>query len=283
LGFLDIHRSTPETRAVLFDPSQTTDLFEASRQEFPFATGPRVSLTALDCEGWGFELNYFDIQDWSATSDVPHALLPSGYAYLTVDSATQLPLSNAQFESTARLYSTEANFRRPLMGNLSVLAGFRWLEMTDTYLVEGTSATTGNGMSETIRTHNHMYGFQVGADGTLARESGRWRIGGFVKGGIFLNNADQATSLSDPGGLGALAANNNQIGAAFFGEAGVVGSFQITKHLSASGGYQVMFVNNVAQPVNQLSDTNLAGSSATVDMSSGLFYHGATAALEVTW
>ena len=46
--------------------------------------------------------------------------------------------------------------------------------------------------------------------------------------------------------------------AAFFGETGLVGYFQITKHLSASGGYQVMFVNNVAQPVNQLAGMNLA-------------------------
>ena len=55
------------------------------------------------------------------------------------------------------------------------------------------------------------------------------------------------------------------VGAAFFGETGIVGYFQITKHLSASGGYQVMFVNSVAQPVNQLADTNLAKSTATVD------------------
>ena len=44
-----------------------------------------------------------------------------------------------------------------------------------------------------------------------------------------------------------------------------------------------MFVNNVAQPVNQLAGTNLANATATVDASSGLFYQGATAGLEVTW
>ena len=44
-----------------------------------------------------------------------------------------------------------------------------------------------------------------------------------------------------------------------------------------------MFVNGVAQPVNQLSGTNLANSTATVDASAGLFYHGATAGLELTW
>ena len=60
-----------------------------------------------------------------------------------VDSVTQIPLTDAHFESIARLYSTEFNFRRPLFGNISILAGFRWLELTDQYLADGTSATTG--------------------------------------------------------------------------------------------------------------------------------------------
>ena len=54
-----------------------------------------------------------------------------------VDSVNQVSLTDAHFESIARLYSTEVNFRKPLFGNLSVLAGFRWLEMTDKYLADG--------------------------------------------------------------------------------------------------------------------------------------------------
>ena len=281
---LILHRSSPGSQAVLFDPSSGGDLFDATHLKFPYAAGPRVSLIVLDCEGWGVEWNYFGVDGWSATTDIPNASLPSGTANLMVDSVTQLSLTDAHFESIARLYSTESNFRKPLFGNVSFLAGFRWLQLTDQYLAQGTSAITGNLSSETIVTHNHLYGFQVGADGTLFKEAERWRLNGFVKAGIFLNNADQATSLSDPGGLGSLAVNDNHIDeASFFGETGIVGYFQITKHLAASGGYEVMFVNGVAQPVNQLSGTNLANSTATVNVSSGLFYQGATAGLEVTW
>jgi len=278
-----MYRSTPGTRSVLLNPANNADLFDTSRLEFPYAAGPRVSLTALDCEGWGFEVNYFGIDGWSATSNLPASSLPNG-GNLVVDGATQLPLTDAHFESIARLYSTEVNFRKPLFGNISILAGFRWLELTDRYLAEGTS-NTAFPVSETILTHNHLYGFQAGADGALFQQPDRWRIAPFVKAGIFLNNADQATSLSDPNpaGPGSHAVNSNHNGSAFFGETGLVGYFQITKHLSASGGYQVMFVNSVAQPVNQLSGTNLAKSIANVDATSGLFYHGATAGLEVTW
>ncbi len=279
-----LHRSTPGTRTVLYDPTTGADLYDASRLEFPYAAGPRVSLTALDCEGWGFELNYFGVDGWSATTDIPNVSLPSGKAYLVLDSVTEVPVTSAHFESIARLYSTESNFRKPLFGNISFLAGFRWLELTDQYLARGVSAVTKNTLSETILTHNHLYGLQVGADGIVAQQADRWRINGFVKGGIFLNSADQATSLSDPAdGISFAVNTNNQDSAAFFGETGIVGYLQITKHLSASGGYQVMFANNVAQPVNQLAGTNLVKGTATVDVSSGLFYQGATAGLEVTW
>ncbi len=133
---LYLHRSTPGSRTLLTDPSGA-GLFDATQLEFPYEAGPRISLTALDCEGWGFEANYFGIDGWSTTTDIPHGSLPSGRAFLVVDSVNKIPLSDAHFESIARLYSTELNFRKPLFGNFSFLAGFRWLEMTDNYLAEG--------------------------------------------------------------------------------------------------------------------------------------------------
>jgi len=280
---LFIHRASPGTQTVLLDPASGAGLYDLSRQEFPYAAGPRVSATVLDCEGWGLEFNYFGIDGWSATSDISNRSLPNGVGNLIVDDVNQISLADAHFESIARLYSTEVNFRKPLFGHISCLAGFRWLELIDRYWATGTSATTANTVSDMITTHNNLYGFQVGADGILGQEADRWRLKGFVKGGIFLNDADQATSISDPGNLGNFAVNNNQIGAAFFGETGITGYFQITKHLAASGGYQVMFVNGVAQPANQLSGTSIAKSTATIDATSGLFYHGASAGLEVAW
>jgi len=283
VSLLILHRPTPGTRSTFTDPISGNDLFDAASLKFGFEPGPRVSVKILDCEGWGFEANYFGVDGWSATTDVPNSALFNGTANLMVDGVSQIALTNGHFESTSGLYSLEFNFRKPLIGNISLLAGFRWMDLTDKYIAEGTSATTGNSVSESILTHNHLYGFQLGADGILAQEADRWKIRGFVKGGIFLNDADQATSLSDPGGLGTPAVNNSQYAAAFFGEAGLIGYFHICKHVSLSGGYQVMFISDVAQPVNQLSTTNLSNFSANVDTSAGLFYHGATAGFEVTW
>ncbi len=274
---LYMHRSAPGSREVLLNAAGG-DAFDATYLQFPFEVGPRVSLTVLDCEGWGCELNYFGIDGWSASGDVPTG------GTLIVDNVTanQVSLTDAHFDSIARFYSSEFNFRRPLFGDLSLLAGFRWLDMTDQYMATGTD-TSANTVSETIVTHNHMFGSQIGVDGTLPQIADCWRIRGFVKVGTLLNFARQTTALSDPDPPGSNIASGTNTRAAYFGEAGLVAYYQITKHLSASGGYQVMFVGNVAQPVNQLAVTNLTTSSASVDTSSGLFYHGATAGLELTW
>jgi hypothetical protein len=274
-----MERSKPVARSVLVD-ANGANLFETSQLNFNDAVGPRISITALDCEGWGFEVNYFGIDGWSATGEFPNQ------GNLVVGGAgAPLTLNDVHFASIARLYSTEFNFRAPLLGNLAFLVGSRWLEMTDSYSAVGTNPRTANIASGTILTHNHMYGFQIGADGALFQQADRWRLNGFVKGGIFLNDSDQATSFNDPNGLVYGAANNSHTGAAFFGEAGLTAYIQLSKHVSLSGGYEVMFVNNVAQPANQLGNTDFSVTppAATVDVNSGVFYHGATAGLEVTW
>ncbi len=278
-SILIVHRSPPENRTVLLDPTGA-NLFSMNQLGFPFEAGPRISLTALDCEGWGFEVNYFGIDGWSASADVP-----TGGNLVVDNSGVTVPLTDAHFESISRLYSTELNFRRPAFDAISVLVGFRWVDMTDEYSAGGTS-DLGSTVSETIRTRNHMFGCQIGADGTLFQKSDRWRIAGFIKGGVFLDYSNQATTLNDPdNAVSPLAASNNDVSAAFFREMGLVGYVQICKHLSASAGYQVMIINGVAQPAKQLAVTNLNGTtpSATVDASSGPFYHGATAGLELTW
>jgi hypothetical protein len=280
---LILHRSTPGTRTVFTDPASGADLFDASALKFGFVAGPQLSISILDCDGWGFESKSFFISDWSVTKDVPNSALPLGAANLAVDEYENLALANGHFEALARLYSGEWNFRMPMFGNFSFLAGLRYISMTDRYQGSGTNVTTLNTAAETITTHNHLYGFQLGADGIICQHPDRWKIMGFVKGGIYANDADQGTVVYDPGGLGAQAVSNNIDVATFVGEAGLTGYVQINKHLSATAGYQVMFISSVAQPVNQISGMNLSIPSSAVDTSAGLLYHGATAGFEVTW
>ena len=70
---------------------------------------------------------------------------------------------------------------------------------------------------------------------------------------------------------------------AFIGEAGLNGYVQIDKHVSCSFGYQVMYLNNVAQPVNQIAQSDLIAAEHKSMSSSGVFYHGGNLGIELSW
>ena len=168
-----------------------------------FAGGPRVSLTALDCEGWGFEVNFFEIDGWSSTTDLTTAMLPNG-ANLIVDSVKQIPLNNANpvaFDSTSHLYSTELNFRRPLFGGFSFLAGVRWVDLTDTYLASG-RLPSRNMVSHSILTHNHLCGFQIDRRDDLRTKRQALAAHGLRQGRHLSDLRDETTYLSDAGAGG---------------------------------------------------------------------------------
>ncbi len=150
-------------------------------------------------------------------------------------------------------------------------------------MAQGTEAISATQFTHTINTHNHMYGFQVGADALVLGRSSRFRIDGFAKTGIFYDAASQNSEFSDPNGLGDFSAAANGSHTSFLGELGLVASYQITKHAALRGGYQVMWIEGVALAPRQIPSTGLAASTAEVETSGGLFYHGANAGLEVTW
>ena len=157
------------------------------------------------------------------------------------------------------------------------------MELEDSYLAQGTGAILSTPFSETIRSHNHLFGFQIGADAILLGRQEQFQIRGFAKTGIFDNAAAQNTEFSDPAGLGTLSAAASGSHASFVGEIGLIGSYQLTKHVTIRGGYQVMWIEGVALAPRQISNTDLAAGTANIEDSGGLFCHGANVGLEFTW
>ena len=92
-------------------------------------------------------------------------------------------------------------------------------------------------------TTNNLYGFQIGADGKLL-ERGRFSIDGLVKAGIFDNNAEESTEISDAKQQRPASASTNH--AAFVGETGLQCQYQVTKGLLLKAGYEVIWLQGVA-------------------------------------
>jgi hypothetical protein len=280
---LYLHRGAPAALPLLTDPTSGASLLEGGNFEFFPKTGPRIQFVVTDCAGLGLELNYFGVDGWSVTRAFANSQFPSGVASLMVDSVITEPVDDAQFDITSVLHSSEINLRKRLFGKLDFLTGFRWLDLDDRYYASGTSAVTGNVLNQSVITWNHLFGWQTGLDGRLGPDDGSWSIGGFVKVGGALNNANTSASLNDPGNLGFLSVGANECHVAYFGEAGLTGTIEIDKHISVTFGYQVMYINNLAQPVNQIVQTDLAAGTMAVNLDSGILYHGGNLGLEVNW
>ena len=279
---LFLHRSATSGPTLLSD-TVGNDLLKSSDLGFSWAAGPRLSLIR-DCAcGWGLELNYFGIDGWEANAAFPTASLPGGVGSLAIDKAIPLPVTEASFGQNSRLYNGEFNVRRQVNENLTLLAGFRWVELQDTYLVQGTSAILATPFSEAVRAHNHLYGFQIGADALLFEYMERFRIRGIAKTGIFYDAAGQSTGFSDPAGLGVLNAGDNGNHTSFLGELGVLCSYRLSKHAALRGGYQLMWIDGVALATRQIPNTDLGAGTAAIDTTGGVFYHGANVGLELAW
>jgi hypothetical protein len=228
-------------------------------------------------------LNYFGVDGWSTSRDFANADFPNGLASLAIDSIITEPVTDAHVEISSMLHSSEINLRQNLFGSVDVLTGFRWIDMIDRYGATGTSAVTGNPLAESIVARNHIFGWQLGLDSRIGPSDGCWAIGTYIKGGGALNNATTNVSLSDPGNLGDLSTSDVLCHIAGFGEAGLTGYIQIDKHVSISIGYQVMYINNVAQPLNQIATTDLTAGTTQVDVGSGIFYHGGNLGIDLCW
>ena len=279
-----LHRENPSSVTLLSDPTNGAVFVNSADMEFPYRVGPRLAFVVTDCAGFGLELNYFSVDGWSASRDFANSDFPNGFASLNVDSiVNNYPVTDAHVDFASMLHSSEINIRQRLFGQLDFVTGFRWVEMFDRYEASGTSFITGNTLSQRIETRNHIFGWQTGLDGRLFPSDGPFQLGAFIKAGGALNNATSSISLSDPGALGDLSASDVQCHVAFIGEAGLNGYVQIDKHVSCSFGYQVMYLNNVAQPVNQIAQSDLIAGATQINVGSGVFYHGGNLGVELSW
>lgn len=200
-----------------------------------------------------------------------------------------LDLSNGY---ASRLYNAELNARWNVHDGVTLLAGFRWVNLSEE--LQGTLPELPGTWPN--RRHpfwdgnvrNNLFGFQIGADGKLF-EHARFSIDGLVKAGIFINNAAEATTVSIDRHLFSESDSSDQV--ACLGELGLQCKYQVAQNLLLKLGYEAMWLQGVALAPGQISDTycyslglrNTYVQALGVNCGSGVFYHGATAGLEYSF
>ena len=260
-----------------------------------FSGGPRVGLIRQGDDGRDLEVSYFQIDGWQsdrAVGPTPDDWLvmraPGNFLQTQNDYPTLQQVMG--WEYTSRLYNAEVNMRWHPCRRVTVLTGFRWVNVTEELVGILTPPTAhGTGPFWDTRTKNNLYGLQIGADAKLL-ERNRFSIDGVLKTGIFDNHASEATSVRID--RIQFPESDSTDCLAFLGEVGVQCHYQVNRRLSLKAGYEAVWLQGLALAPGQIVETYSHGSviprevsvqSLGVNCSSGVFYHGATTGLEYSF
>lgn len=215
-----------------------TDLFD-----FDYEGGVEARIMRQFQSGTQLEIVYFGIDGWE-------------------DQGQKLGNNQTQGYSSS-LHSTEINLRFPWTQNISLLGGFRWIELHEDY----DNAAQGSTLIDSRNVDNHMYGFQLGGNATLFDRDGPVQIYTAVKAGIYGNVADgDLFRLNQPA-----QSNLRRDHTSFVGQVDLGGNVQLTDHIFANAGYRLLWIEGVATADNQGAQ---AFSDGRLDTSGSPFYHG---------
>lgn len=249
-----------------------------------FQAGGRVSLIKHRECGHDFEFAYtgFGSQtgfNFTSGGLLGGAVVPNGSQIQFLNplaiTADGILISNLQ----SNFNSIEVNVREDVNDYLTLLAGFRWINLNEQFNYLFTIPLAG--IIGSTQADNNLLGFQIGADGVLY-DMGRFRLDGIAKAGIYGNLAENQSALLALPIPGALAFSHNTTTVAFEADARIGGTYFLTDRFAVRGGYQVMWLEGVALAANQIPVTdwdNLRG----VDTDGSPFYHGAYVEAMLTW
>jgi len=281
-----------------------------------FSPGLRLGVTYQAASNLGLKLSFFRIACWDSTRSIgpdnpPNWLVmrAPGSFFQTQDFSYQ----SMKWDYSTDLNNAELNLRYNFSRRVTLLAGFRWLQLNEN--LQGTipppdqiqplwKLNPYNNLSDVRRietqpgkpatgafppfwntsTTSNLFGFQIGAEGKLF-ERGRFSIEGLTKVGAYWNHASQSTGVSLLKTVYPTGASTDR--ASFVGEAGLQCKYQVTRVITLKIGYEVLWIDGVALAPGQIQETYTIAPSTVyalgINSNSSVLFHGATAGLEFTF
>lgn len=269
-----MQRSQPDSLVLMQDVFDPTRNLNADAFDFDFTAGWDISV-ARETGNGGLEARLLSIDGWnSATTAIVGppslVLINNGPVLFTAPGVTSV---DATYNS--ELLSAELNLRRKLSDRVSLLGGFRYLELDEHFHADLNGVAAFPTTYDTS-TRNRLYGVQLGADATLWCRD-RLTVEGLAKVGVFHNSAGQNTVYDS--GLIVVTAADTSDRAAFLGELAFTANYCLTDSLTLRGGYDLLWLETVALATEQIPTTNFATSNG-ISADGGAFYHGAFVGLE---
>lgn len=275
-----LQRSTTRSQGLVRNDNGAT-LLNSKEMDFPMAFGPKVSAIWHDpCDiGLDLEVAYFQVDGFETDASVPGSSL----LLVTDMNIPRAPHVTDVFSRyTSALYNGEVNVRQEWCDGLTLLCGFRMVQLNEHYDASSMSDdATPLPVLSNVRVSNHLYGFQIGADAEVYNMCGPLTVNALCKAGIYQNYAHQSISRTY-GTTALLDAERDH--AAFLGEVGVVARYAITCHVAFRACYEAMWLEGVALAPEQIgANSFLTGSNPLIvncNSNGGVFYHGGSLGVE---
>ena len=250
-----------------------------------YAAGARIDVIRHGDSGYDLEVLYFQTAGWSSTKSVGPDSPPDWLVMRAPGGFLQAQDHSYQamaWDYDTKLFNAELNVRWNLDSRLTLLAGFRWVQLTEN-LQGSLVPLEGFKPFWNTSTMNNLFGLQIGADGKIW-ERGRFSISGLIKAGAYGNNAEESTGVTIFKVLRPSSTKTNC--AAFVGEIGLQCKYQVSQGLGLKVGYEAFWLEGVALAPGQIQETYTIKPDnvrALGVSTSGVFFHGATAGLSYSF
>jgi hypothetical protein len=272
-GAIFLHRSRPDPSPIITPPTPNPgSVVSASDFGFGWDAGPDVSILRRSASGLILEGRYFNDREAFAAYNIP-----SITTFRTAGIGVTI-LGGGSINSTysTKLDSSEFNVHAPVNARCTLLAGFRWIELHDTLRSNLATPATFVLWDD----NNHLYGGQFGTNILFTDPANPLRLNVALKGGIYGNDADnqfRSTIVSST--------SDSDTATSFVGEVNFTGSYRIARHVALRGGYQVLWLENVALAGDAASSTTqiVGGASSPTNTNGRVWYNGATTGVEFLW
>jgi hypothetical protein len=163
---------------------------------------------------------------------------------------------------------------------LTQVWGMRYLQLDDEYSMYSLNDVGQAGLLD-VRTRNRFIGMQYGFD-ILYPYYRRWVFGAKAKLGLYGNIAEGNSSLINDGEV-QFDNSSEEFQIGFNGEFGVHAAFKILPRVTATAGYEFWYLYGAALAWEQELYYLNPFSGSSLDTDEDVFYHGATAGVEVVW
>ena len=287
---VEIARLGPDGPTVL-DTGELQREFDAGGQ---FTFGRRI----FDC--YRIEGTYIGLHDYEeaaiATNNDPIgggavgnlSTLLSGFADPVIPGFDNVSRVSIALDSTFQ--SAEVNLRYwadmpPGPFDVSYLVGGRYIRIREQFNLATESALPvldGGTLNDAqVNTENDLVGLQIGIQGACLI-SARWWFDFDLKGGIYNNSTNQATSFITTGEGEVLTGAEDET-TAFVGDISLVANWQMTPNLQFRIGYHAIFIDGVAIASENLAANTdlLVTGPGRLDDQGEIAYHGPLIGL--TW